>query len=112
MRDERQKSGKRLQEKKGGGRLWSSLHNVFGFKRERYRCLSRGICRTVMRSDFTFNRIPEAALRSTGTSYARVQGRPVRRANVITQEREDGAWARGGKMGVVRKDQALNVFGG
>lgn len=37
--------------------------------------------------------------------------RPVRRATVIIQERENGAWARVGKMGVVRKDWILDIFG-
>lgn len=71
----------------------------------------KGICRTVMRSDFCFNRIPAAAVRSTDSSYARVQERPVRRATVIIQEREDGVWARVVKMRIVRKDQILHVFG-
>lgn len=34
---------------------------------------------------------------------AEAQGRPIRKATVIIQERAEGAWARVGKMAVVRE---------
>lgn len=99
-----------MQEKKGGH--FGGHYKVFLALNVRGTGSSeKGICRTVMRSDFCFNRIPAAAVRSTDSSYARVQERPVRRATVIIQEREDGVWARVVKMRIVRKDQILHVFG-
>lgn len=108
MRDERRMRNDCR--KKGGGTVEITIKflalNVRGTGSS-----EKDICRTVMRSDFCFNRIPMAAIRSTDSSYARVQERPVRRATVIIQEREDGVWARVVKMRIVRKDQILHVFG-